>query len=213
MTEAPSIPPKRTTRDPTVTIARILDAARVEFTKHGFDGAKVEHIARRANVSKQLIYLYFKGKDEMYWELLKEMSINISQRLLEIDFEKFEPQDAMRKYFETVYDLFAEDPMIGVVALDQSLHDGAQLRSINEIRQLQKMLKDELRKFVKRGREHGIFHDEVTEDTVEFMAVIVTVGCQSSASMLERYSGRSWQESPEQTRSFAIDFMMRALRP
>lgn len=50
---------------------RILDAARAEFAEKGFDGARVDGIARRAEVNKALIYYYFKGKDELLQELLR----------------------------------------------------------------------------------------------------------------------------------------------
>lgn len=51
--------------------AKILDAARAEFSEKGFDGARVDEIARRAEVNKALIYYYFKGKDELLQELLR----------------------------------------------------------------------------------------------------------------------------------------------
>ena len=50
---------------------RILDAARTEFSEKGFDGARVDGIAKRAEVNKALIYYYFKSKDELLQELLR----------------------------------------------------------------------------------------------------------------------------------------------
>ncbi len=51
---------------------RILDAARAEFSEKGFDGARVDDIARRADVNKALIYYYFKSKDELLKDLLRQ---------------------------------------------------------------------------------------------------------------------------------------------
>jgi len=51
---------------------RILDAARAEFSEKGFDGARVDSIAQRADVNKALIYYYFKSKDELLQELLRQ---------------------------------------------------------------------------------------------------------------------------------------------
>jgi len=212
VSEHQHIPPARSTRDPLATIAKILKAAREEFGANGFDGTKMEHIARRAGVSKQIIYFYFKGKDELYWELLKEISITTNARLLRIAFDELEPDDAVRAYVEGVYDIYAEDPVLGMVSLDQSLHGGAQLRSVGEIRQMQKTLADRLEKIIRRGQAAGVFQDDIDGSKLEFMTVIITVGCLSSSQMLERYSGRSWQRSPADTRSFAINFIMRALR-
>ncbi len=38
---------------------RILTAASDEFSQHGFDGARMARIARRAGVNKQLLFYYF----------------------------------------------------------------------------------------------------------------------------------------------------------
>jgi AcrR family transcriptional regulator len=45
------------------TRARILSAARREFARGGFAGARIEAIARRAGVNKSLIFYYFQNKD------------------------------------------------------------------------------------------------------------------------------------------------------
>jgi AcrR family transcriptional regulator len=205
-------PHPRSHRDPQATIRKILEAARTEFGANGFDGTRVEHIARRARVSKQIVYFYFRGKDELYWELLKDISIKTNRRLLDLPLADLAPGDAIRAYIEEVYDIYAEDPVLGMVSLDQSMHGGAQLRSIHEIRQLQKSLADRLADVVRRGQAEDIFHADIDGDRIEFMTVIITVGCLASSQMLERYSGRKWQQGAAETRAFALDFIMRALR-
>lgn len=212
MSDDQSEPRPRSSRDPQATIRKILAAAREEFGANGFDGTKVEHIARRAKVSKQIVYFYFKGKDELYWELLKDISIKTNERLLQIPLGDLAPDAAIRAYVEEVYDIYAEDSVLGMVSLDQSMHGGAQLRSIHEIRQLQKTLADRLAEVVRRGQAAGVFHADIDSNRIEFMTVIITVGCLSSTQMLERYSGRKWQRNADETRAFALDFIMRALR-
>jgi AcrR family transcriptional regulator len=61
-------------RDPDRARRRILDAARREFGIKGFDGARVEAIARRARVNKGLIFYYFQSKDELF-RVLSEQRI------------------------------------------------------------------------------------------------------------------------------------------
>jgi len=63
-------------RDPERTRVRILDAAVVEFGEHGFAGARISAIARRAGVNEQLISYYFDSKEGLYgalqqrWQLI-----------------------------------------------------------------------------------------------------------------------------------------------
>ena len=65
-------PPRRSPRgqerkrDPERTRERILDAAVVEFGEHGFAGARISAIARRAGVNEQLISYYFDSKEGLY---------------------------------------------------------------------------------------------------------------------------------------------------
>jgi TetR/AcrR family transcriptional regulator len=56
-------------RDPERTRERILDAALREFGEHGYAGARISAIARRAGVNQQLISYYFDGKQGLYREL------------------------------------------------------------------------------------------------------------------------------------------------
>lgn len=51
---------------------RILDAAARHFAAKGFDGARVDEIAKLAGVNKALIYYYFKSKDELLEVLCRE---------------------------------------------------------------------------------------------------------------------------------------------
>jgi len=45
---------------------QLLDVARSLFAEKGFEGASVEEIAHRANVSKPLVYEHFGGKEGAY---------------------------------------------------------------------------------------------------------------------------------------------------
>ena len=53
-------------RDPEKTRARILAAATNEFAAKGFDGARVDTIARRAKTNKRMLYHYFGDKKALF---------------------------------------------------------------------------------------------------------------------------------------------------
>ena len=56
-------------RDPVATRKKLLTAARREFARSGLAGARVDEIADRAGVNKQLVYHYFGDKDALYLEV------------------------------------------------------------------------------------------------------------------------------------------------
>jgi AcrR family transcriptional regulator len=59
------------TRDPEATQARILAAARREFSAKGIAGARVDAIAARAKVNKRMLYYYFGSKEGLFQEILR----------------------------------------------------------------------------------------------------------------------------------------------
>lgn len=50
--------------------AAILDAAEAEFTTHGYSGASIRAIARRAGVSSALLYWFFANKAKLFAAVL-----------------------------------------------------------------------------------------------------------------------------------------------
>jgi AcrR family transcriptional regulator len=62
-------PPVAHARDPQRTRDRILAAALAEFSEHGFAGARVARIARRARINKRMLYHYFGNKEDLFREI------------------------------------------------------------------------------------------------------------------------------------------------
>ncbi|MBC8087316.1 MAG: TetR/AcrR family transcriptional regulator [Phycisphaerae bacterium] len=65
-----SAEPKRR-RAPEERPQQILDAAFHEFAERGLAGARLDDIAKRANVAKGTIYLYFPNKEELFREMVR----------------------------------------------------------------------------------------------------------------------------------------------
>src|SRR5436853_7393903 len=51
----------------------ILAAALEEFTARGYEGARLDDVAKRAGVAKGTIYLYFADKQSLFQELVRSM--------------------------------------------------------------------------------------------------------------------------------------------
>jgi AcrR family transcriptional regulator len=74
---ASSRSPKAPGRNPERSRERILDAAFAEFAAHGFAGARVDRIAKRAALNKRMLYHYFGDKEGLFREVLRR---KIAQR-------------------------------------------------------------------------------------------------------------------------------------
>src|SRR2546421_10908011 len=63
---------------------RIVAAAREEFSRRGFDGARMDQIARRAAVNKQLLFYYFHSKRGLFTAVLARGAAELQQALADL---------------------------------------------------------------------------------------------------------------------------------
>jgi len=82
---------------------RIVAAAQAEFAQHGIAGARVDRIAQAARTSKERVYAYFRGKEELY-------RLVAAQVLAEIgDAVPMDPAD-LPGYAAGLFDYFTVHP-------------------------------------------------------------------------------------------------------
>src|SRR3569833_3828180 len=87
---------------------RLLHAARLEFAAEGLRGARVDVIARRAKINKQLIYYHFGDKDGLYLAVLEHAYAEIRQKEHDLHLSDDEPVEAMRKLIGFTFDYDVE---------------------------------------------------------------------------------------------------------
>lgn len=74
-TETPDSTEQKRRRAPEERPQQILDAAFHEFGEKGLAGARLDDIAKRANVAKGTIYLYFPNKEELFREMVRKSMV------------------------------------------------------------------------------------------------------------------------------------------
>ena len=71
------------------TVEKITEAAIAEFSQYGFDGSRIDRIAKKAKINKAMIYYHFKGKEALYEHTLTGIVTAIYERV-----SPFIPEDA-----------------------------------------------------------------------------------------------------------------------
>jgi AcrR family transcriptional regulator len=207
---APDVP-----RGSAATIARILAGAEAEFGTRGLDGGKIEDIARAAGISKQLIYHYFSGKDELYSEMLAAIAQRNYEKLLAPDYDGVAPLVAVRTFFDLLFDIYRSDPFTATVTVDQGLHGGAQVRYNRRVGQLREMLREKLGHVIARGQAVGEIAPEMTASTLHFLAMVLVTGSLSLGPMFLRYTGDLPYDNLDEDarwRASLGDFFLRGVR-
>lgn len=91
---------------------RIVAAAREEFARRGFAGARVAHIARRAGVNKQLLFYYYHSKRGVFQAVLAQAAGELEGALaaLASPADRPPPLDRLRSALEAQFDFLARHP-------------------------------------------------------------------------------------------------------
>lgn len=84
-------------RNPNRSRERILSAALKEFAAKGFAGARVDVIARRANINKRMLYHYFGDKEELFKAVLRR---KIGERQAWAESLSGDPEETLPFWFE-----------------------------------------------------------------------------------------------------------------
>ncbi len=87
----------------------IINAAIVEFSKHGYRGATLDEIAARAKLSKPNLLYYFKTKKTLYVESLNHV-LDIWLSPLESLNPEDDPKQALGAYIEKKMELSRDNP-------------------------------------------------------------------------------------------------------
>jgi AcrR family transcriptional regulator len=93
-------PPKKTPtppRNPGRSRERILSAALKEFAAKGFAGARVDVIARRANINKRMLYHYFGDKEALFKAVLRR---KLTERRTLAESLSGDPEETLPFWFE-----------------------------------------------------------------------------------------------------------------
>jgi len=144
-----------------VTLERILVTARDAFAEHGFDGARLDSIARSAGVTKQLVYHYFKTKEELYSVVLDRVSDEVLTMLDSPDYDRLPPEDAVCAMIDRIIQAYVERPYIVGMTVDQDLHKGEHIsRRSKYMPSVRAFVANRIAPLLERGAREGIFRPD-----------------------------------------------------
>lgn len=161
------------TRDPERTRELILDAARDEFSDKGLSGGRVNTIAERAGVNKQLIYYYFKDKERLYGAVLERAYRDIRKRENALDLDALSPEDALRRFVHFNFDYIIENRYFVPLLNDENLHKARHAKGNEKIPAMQGTMKRTLGRVIRRGLDDGSFRRDA--DPVELYISIASL--------------------------------------
>lgn len=139
----------------------ILEGAMQEFAERGFDGARIDQIALRAGVNKNLLYHHYGNKDGLFTALLEHMYQRIRERQQDLELRDKDPIEAIRKLVVFTGRIWVQYPEFLRLIQSENLNGGRHVVASGKISPMYEPLLETLRELLERGRNAKQFRDDV----------------------------------------------------
>jgi len=161
-------------RDPAGMQRRILDAARTEFATHGFSGARVERISRRARTVDRMLYYYFGSKDGLFRAVLEDTYEQLGAAEQQLALSRVDAVEGMRQLIAFTWDYYLTHPEFIRLLNSENLHRGEHVRKSRRVKTLSFPLLSALTDLLERGAKQRLFRRGI--DPVDIYITIAALG-------------------------------------
>jgi TetR/AcrR family transcriptional regulator len=97
----------------------ILNAARAVFIEKGFDGARMQEIADKAEINKALLHYYFSSKEKLFEEIFKEAFSQFAPQVKQ-EMVNFTTLKSFLKGFLNIYiNMLIKHPFLPIFILSE----------------------------------------------------------------------------------------------
>lgn len=213
---ARSIKTKRVTksvrqiRDAEVTQQQILDAAEIEFARHGLQGARLSAIAERAKITTAMIHYYFDSKEGLYKAVLQRPIDEVQSMLSQLNLDDLPAEAALKHIIRCAIAYEAANPHRQMLWFQESSQNQGLYFKQSNVWSLHKYLLD----ILERGMTEGCFRtlDPFLTLTHILSVCIFYFTVQENWKHLTPEIDRLSQEMVEKHVEAAIEFILAAVR-
>jgi TetR/AcrR family transcriptional regulator len=202
-------------RDPAATRTKLLAAARREFAGKGLAGARVDEIAERAGVNKQLVYHYFGNKDALYLAVLEWVYEEIRAHERKLNPEGLPPEQAIRKLIVSSFDHLASHPDFILLLNDENRGGARHVRGSRKIEAMHSPLVSMVSTILKQGVRAGTFRKGINPLQLYISIAGLSYFFFSNTPTLSAIFGKDLTTAAAKRarRSHVVDLVMQSLRP
>ena len=157
---------RRKSRNPERTREKILREATAEFAARSYDGARVDSIAKRCRLSKNMLYHYFGSKEGLFIAVLERMYEMLRKRQRDFAARAGDPVKAMRQLVAHTFSALLDHPEVIALLNSENLHRGRHIKRSKRVRALYDPLVDTIREVLRRGVAEGVFRPNIDPVTL-----------------------------------------------
>ncbi len=98
----------------------IIEAAIKVFAEFGYHNAKISTIAKKANVATGSVYVYYKNKEDILFNIFDKLWQELFEKLRIVsDNNSLEPEEKVELMVDMVFEVFSGNPSLAVVFVNE----------------------------------------------------------------------------------------------
>lgn len=101
------------------TEQKILKAAKIVFIKKGFDGARMEDIAKQADINKALVHYYFRSKENLFEQIFDTFAAQILPNITLVMESEGSIYDKIEVFIHNYIEFFMKNPDLPIFVLTE----------------------------------------------------------------------------------------------
>ena len=153
---------------------KIMKTATAEFARHGFAGARIARIVKRAESNPRMIYHYFGSKSQLYIAVLENALAGLRTVELDLDVKHLDPLKGLLRLFDFMNNYFEANPDLVRLLVTENLSKARYMRKSARIREMSSPVLEMISKFLSRGIADGRFSKEL--DPLRLYVMMVALG-------------------------------------
>ena len=183
------------------TRQRLLEAAAVEFARHGYSKANIDDISKTAGFAKGTVYNYFPSKSDLMLALIEEMAQVHLDFIAEHVYDEKAADRRLEKFFEAGFSYVSAYLTQGMVMINNLYGPHAEFKKAMYAA-YQPMFELVSKDIIALGMEQGVFRNvEPVSNAGLVMNIYLGIASQVNED------GKLWIESGP-----VADFVAHALR-
>lgn len=186
---------RRTRRAPAQSREQILRAATREFAMHGFAGARISRIVRRAASNPRMIYHYFGSKSQLYVTVLEDALGGLRKQELQIDVEHLDPIEGLLQLFDFMAAHFEHSEHLVRLLAAENLLKAKYMKKSSRIREMSSPVLAMIERLIARGIRAGELSREIDSLRLYILMVALSQFHLSNVHTLSTIFGRDLSDA------------------
>ena len=160
-------------RNAAVTRDRVLKAAIAEFCRYGYDGARMDRVAKRAGSNIRMVYHYFVSKERLYLAALENIYSEVRSKEAALNLRDHDPMEGMLALVDFTFDHLLAHPEFVEMMRNENQLRGRYVKKSAFVPEAALPLVDTIRDLLRRGVRQGVFHSDL--DPVQLYVSILSL--------------------------------------